>query len=112
MSDVAVWKLDSKTGKIVWKMNWSSVAYSDGIESVNFASDGSVIVGGYVGNSSPIADITFKSAGQITGGVPFIAKISAEAAKGSETPEFEWMYYSPDDLANYKGSTKAMRLDA
>ena len=92
-------------------MNFAS-GYSDAIETVAFAPDGSVVVGGFVGSATPAYDQKFKSGGQPEGGHPFIAKISAADVNGNEAPfAYEWYYYETDNSSpNFKGSAKAVRV--
>jgi len=52
LSDFALWKLDSKTGAILWEMvyaNTIGTGLGAAVESVAFAPDGGLIVGGFMG---------------------------------------------------------------
>lgn len=110
MPDQAVWKLDAKTGALIWTYKFNS-GYSDGLETVAFAPDGSLYVGGFAGASIPASDLRFKSAGQVLEGRPFVGKISAEDANGSSAPiGYEWLKHFGGD--GYKGSAKALRVEA
>ena len=48
MPDQAVWKLDAKTGALIWTFKFDS-GNSEALETVAFAPDGSLYVGGFVG---------------------------------------------------------------
>lgn len=110
MPDQAVWKLDAKSGALIWTYKFNS-GYSDGLETVAFAPDGSLYVGGFAGASIPANDLRFKSAGQVLEGRPFVGKISAEDANGSSAPiGYEWLKHFGGD--GYKGSAKALRVEA
>lgn len=85
--------------------------HSDSLETVAFAPDGSVVVGGFVGAAHPAKGATFKSGGQVEEGYPFVAKLSAAKLASSEPPdEYDWFYYETDRSAYY-GSVKAVRVD-
>lgn len=61
------------------------------VESVAFAPDGGLIVGGFMGGYAKASTLKFKSAGQPEEGVPFVGKISASDVNGSTAPtKFEW----------------------
>jgi len=91
-------------------MNFAS-GYADGLETVTFAPDGGIIVGGFVGAETPAKDMTFKSGGQMEDGMPFIGKISAADANGDVAPvAYEWFFHETNKEV-YKGSTKSLRVD-
>jgi hypothetical protein len=100
MSDFALWKLDSKTGAVLWEMVYADtigVNKSAAVESVAFAPDGGLIVGGFMDGITLAASLKFKSAGQPEEGLPFVGKISASDVNGSTAPsKFEWTYTEKD----------------
>jgi len=61
------------------------------VESVAFAPDGGLIVGGFMDGYTNASALKFKSAGQPEEGIPFVGKISASDVNGSTAPtKFEW----------------------
>ena len=94
----------------------SSPEGTDALETLAFAPDGGLIVGGYVGKGmSSVWGQEFKSGGQAHEGFPFIAKISAAGMAGPEAGEYEWFWYmqgiSSDKSDPSSGSAKAIRID-
>jgi hypothetical protein len=117
-TDMVLWKLDSKTGKVLWEMTYQDAKKAgDAVESVAFAPDGGLIVGGFVAGGAKASELKFKSAGQPEEGTPFVGKISAADVNGAKAPtKFEWTFTKNDDTQikneenQYRGSTKSMRI--
>lgn len=102
-SDAFVSKIDTD-GTEVWTMT-----YEDGnnnvAETVIFAADGGIVIGGASNCDMPIRELIFKSSGVFEDGTPFIAKISAiDAAGSSEPSSFEWLY----ENSEVNGSTRSI----
>lgn len=77
-----------------------------GAETIQFAPDGGVILGGFVAGAGLAADTRFKSGGG-TSGDPIIAKLSAQDIAGSSAPKnFEWIYKDE----NKKGSFMSLKI--
>ena len=59
-TDLAVWKINNADGAIVWTMNYKGGKIMDGdlvegsaAQSIAFASDGGVIIGGFLASNEP-----------------------------------------------------------
>ena len=92
-------KIDAKTGRSIWEIILPSddreIGFASGYESIQFTSDGGFIAGGWA-KGDYLQMPSYKSGGQIDGGVPLAQKFGPDVAQASflisNNPKPQWTY--------------------